>query len=196
MMPPSLQPQDLFLYSTLWGFMRLASRFAAKISQVWQQLGCAQGLGKSERRNEKACSIPGHTPATCSSCLPPLLQRAGPPIGLSHIRLWLPAKPHNPQRHKSSTACLNKRAVVAAVPGGCGAGMGAFHQDVCVFRLQNKPVFTSMHYTRKERPFATCALDGRACSGIINQLDPQGAAHPRAYPHPSHRAESAVLNSQ
>lgn len=127
MMPPFLQPQDLFLYSTLWGFMRLASLSTTKISQVWQQSGCTQGLGESERgEGEKACSIPGHTPATCSSCLPPLLQRAGPPIGLSHIRPWLPAKPHNPQRHKSSTACLNKRAVVAAVPGGCGAGMSFF----------------------------------------------------------------------
>lgn len=84
---------------------------------------CSRTGGVRQRRGEKAGSIPGHTPATCSSCLPPLLQRAGPPISLSHIRQWLTAKPHNPQRHKSSTACLTKRAVVVAVPGGCGAQM-------------------------------------------------------------------------
>lgn len=49
---------------------------------------------------------------------------------------WLPS-PTNGQRHKSSTACINKRAAAEAVPGECGmvvnsSDAGAFHQAFAV----------------------------------------------------------------
>lgn len=124
-MPPFLWVQDAVSLSYSLGLHELGllshSRGLIGLAAVGV---CSRAGGVREER--ESMQYPRPHPATCSSCHPPLLPKAGPPIGLSHIRQWLAAKPHNPQRHKSSTMCLNKRAAVEAVPRGCGAGMSFF----------------------------------------------------------------------
>lgn len=140
-------------------------------------------------------------PHAVAAAHPPLLQRASPPIGLSHIRQWLAAKPHNPQRHKPSTMCLNKRAAVAAVPRGCGARKsffrcwGPFIKTSVHFGSKNKPVFTSIHCTRKglSHPMLWTAMD---VQGLVSRTQRDLSAHPRAYPYPVHGVQAAMLNSR
>lgn len=155
-----------------------------------------KGWGSRRGERQKACSVPGHTPATCSSCHPPLLPKAGPPIGLSHIRQWLAAKPHNPKGHKSSTMCLNKRAAVEAVPRGCGAGMS-------FFRCRGPFIKTSVSFGSKINQYSHPFMaQGKAFHNLCfgqpwllkdNQsAGSKGSCPTQGLSHPIHRAELAI----